>query len=146
MSDYFSARDRIEAWIKAFEKHHAPPERLAVADHGEVLLLSDIKTLLEKLAGPCGSCHPCENYADETWRAADRKPPHVYEYDELTALVRHLDDGAPELLARALRANGWQKTRHTFTWDGAHEATRRRLTHEARTLIAAMLTRSENEQ
>lgn len=81
MSDYFSARDRIEAWIKAFDELAFPSDRLAVASNGEARLLSDVKTLLEKLAGPCGSCHPCTNYADETWRAAGRTPPHVYQWD-----------------------------------------------------------------
>lgn len=41
-----------------------------------------------KLNLPCGSCHPCTNYADQTWRAADRKPPHVHQWDEATALLQ----------------------------------------------------------
>jgi hypothetical protein len=90
MSDYFSARNRIEAWIKAFEQLDFPPDKLAVAGEGQTLFLSDIKTLLEKLDGPCGSCHPCTEYADETWRRAGRKPPHVYEYDELVEFRRRV--------------------------------------------------------
>lgn len=130
MSDYFSARDRVEAWL--------------YKENSDPLAASDIQTLLDKLAGPCGSCHPCTEYADETWRAAGRKPPHVYEYDELKALVHHLyDDLAAESLAKALRENGWQKTSHTLTWDNAFEATRRRHTAEARKLIDAVLLRPE---
>ncbi|MGW1059318.1 hypothetical protein [Micromonospora rubida] len=41
-----------------------------------------VPALLAKLAQPCGSCHPCTNYADETWRAAGRTPPHVFQWDE----------------------------------------------------------------
>ncbi len=40
-----------------------------------------------KLDLPCGSCHPCTNYSDETWRAASRKPPHVHQWDEARALL-----------------------------------------------------------
>ena len=85
MTTYFDARDRIDAWIHGYEERDFPNDRLAVSFQDNPLYLSDIKTLLEKLASPCGSCHPCTEYADETWRAAGRKPPHVYEYDELVA-------------------------------------------------------------
>ena len=42
-------------------------------------LLAELKRLRDL---PCGSCHPCTNYADETWRAANRKPPHVITWDD----------------------------------------------------------------
>ncbi len=44
--------------------------------------------LQAKLDQPCGSCHPCSNYADQTWRAAGRKPPHVHQWDEASALLQ----------------------------------------------------------
>jgi len=34
---------------------------------------------------PCGSCHPCENWADETWRRAGKKPPAVIDWMNLRA-------------------------------------------------------------
>lgn len=46
-------------------------------------LRAEVEQLQAKLAGSCGSCHPCTNYADETWRAAGRTPPHVSQWDEL---------------------------------------------------------------
>lgn len=48
-------------------------------------LRAEIERLTAKLDGPCGSCHPCMNYSDETWREAGRKPPHVHEWDEARA-------------------------------------------------------------
>lgn len=53
-------------------------------------LLAEVERLRAKLDGPCGSCHPCMNYRDETWRAAGRRPPHVSEWDELLAEVERL--------------------------------------------------------
>ncbi len=50
-------------------------------------LLAEVDRLRAKLDAPCGSCHPCMNYADETWRDAGRTPPHVYMWDELNAQV-----------------------------------------------------------
>lgn len=55
-------------------------------------LVAEIERLRGRLEKPCGSCHPCMNYRDETWRAADRKPPHVFEYDQLVAEVKNLRD------------------------------------------------------
>lgn len=43
--------------------------------------------LRAKLDAPCGTCHPCVNYSDETWQAAGRKPPHVYEWDEARVAI-----------------------------------------------------------
>lgn len=53
-------------------------------------LLAEVDRLRAKLEGPCGSCHPCTEYSDETWRAAGRKPPHVSEWDELRAELDRL--------------------------------------------------------
>lgn len=48
-------------------------------------LLDEVDRLRAKLDGPCGSCHPCNNWADETWRRANRTPPTVQEWDDLRA-------------------------------------------------------------
>lgn len=61
--------------------------QLAQEVPGLLALIDDLRT---KLAKPCGSCHPCDNYADETWRAAGRKPPHVTEWDETQAQLTRL--------------------------------------------------------
>lgn len=55
-----------------------------------VALEQEVAQLQAKLDGPCGSCHPCVNYSDETWRAAGRKPPHVYEWDEAQAAEKRV--------------------------------------------------------
>ena len=60
-------------------------------------LLAEVDRLRTKLDAPCGSCHPCTNYADETWRAAGRTPPHVYRWDELNAEVEQLRERIAEL-------------------------------------------------
>ena len=53
---------------------------------------AEIERLRAQLDEPCGFCHPCANWADETWRAADRKPPGVAEWDETRAEVTRLLD------------------------------------------------------
>ncbi len=53
-------------------------------------LVAEVERLRAKLAAPCGSCHPCTEYADETWRAAGRRPPHVSEWNDLRAEVQRL--------------------------------------------------------
>jgi hypothetical protein len=40
---------------------------------------------LAKLKLPCGSCHPCLNWADETWRREGRKPPTVQAWEDVQA-------------------------------------------------------------
>jgi hypothetical protein len=65
-----------------------------------------IAELEAKLAMPCGSCHACENWADETWRRAGRKPPHVHEWDGAKAAlakVLALCDEAERMAAVAVR-------------------------------------------
>lgn len=74
-------RDRYRAaWLNARSraKHADAVTGLAIerAEHAE-----------RKLVEPCGSCHPCMYYRDETWRAAGRKPPHVSEWDEARATL-----------------------------------------------------------
>ena len=53
-------------------------------------LVAEVTRLRQLLDGPCGSCHPCTNYRDETWRAAERKPPHVIDWDDARAELKIL--------------------------------------------------------
>ncbi len=41
--------------------------------------------LQRKLDMPCGSCHPCNNWASQTWENAGLMRPHVYEWQALVA-------------------------------------------------------------
>ena len=66
-------------------------EFIAHARDDVPFLLAEVARLRAQLDKPCGSCHPCQNYADETWRAAGRKPPHVYRWDETLATVTRLE-------------------------------------------------------
>jgi hypothetical protein len=67
-------------------------------------LANEADRLRAKLDQPCGSCHPCTNYRDETWRAADRKPPHVHEWDELRAEADRLREENARLRAEVSRS------------------------------------------
>lgn len=60
-------------------------------------LVAEVRRLRAQIDKPCGSCHPCTNYADETWRAAGRKPPAVSAWDELRAEVKLLRQLAVDL-------------------------------------------------
>jgi hypothetical protein len=82
------ARTRIREWYKTYTSDPAPSDTTAVSYPHAPLYASDLFALVEAFDKPCGSCHPCDNYADETWRAADRKPPHVYEWDSARAALR----------------------------------------------------------
>ena len=86
MTNPNGARKRIAAWVKAHGGDRLQDDRLACSLRGAPLYLSDIQSLVEAFDKPCGSCHPCDNWADETWRAAGRKPPHVYQWDEMMAV------------------------------------------------------------
>lgn len=86
-----SARTRISAWIDAYiANYDTPADTLASSFPSVPLYLSDLQSLVEAFDKPCGSCHPCTNYADETWRAAGRKPPHVYQWDEAQEQLKKL--------------------------------------------------------
>ena len=82
-----SARTRIREWLKAYTNDPAPSDTTAVSYSDAPLYASDLQALVDAFDKPCGSCHPCDNYADETWRAAGRKPPTVYEWDEARAAL-----------------------------------------------------------
>jgi hypothetical protein len=47
--------------------------------------------LQHKLTLPCGECHACMNWADETWRRAGRKPPAVVTWEDKLAEAKSLD-------------------------------------------------------
>jgi hypothetical protein len=81
------ARTRIAEWIKAYGGTEFRNDRLSCSLLSNPLYLSDVQSLVEAFDKPCGSCHPCDNYRDETWRAADRKPPYVYQWDEAQAAL-----------------------------------------------------------
>jgi hypothetical protein len=81
------ARTRIKKWFATYTSVPAPSDTLAVSYPDAPLYASDLQSLVEAFDKPCGSCHPCDNYADETWRAAGRKPPHVYQWDEARAAL-----------------------------------------------------------
>ena len=53
-------------------------------------LVAEVRSLREQLAKPCGSCHPCENWADETWRRAGKKPPAVVTWENTLAELASL--------------------------------------------------------
>ena len=108
-------------------------------------LLAEIERLREKLTAPCGSCHPCTNYRDETWRAADRKPPHVHEWDELRAEVERLRAELAETQQRAA-SNEWTAFR-LASWNATAKKTAREMgpmiggdpaRHYSRRLIAEL--------
>jgi hypothetical protein len=89
-----TARTRIKDWIKVYATSgtNFVNDRLSCSLLKAPLYLSDVQSLVEAFDKPCGSCHPCTNYADETWRAAGRKPPHVYQWDEAQQRLQKLRD------------------------------------------------------
>jgi hypothetical protein len=67
----------------------AEVERLTVSQAALAVTLRDAQAerdaALAKLKLPCGSCHPCLNWADETWRREGRKPPTVQAWEDVMA-------------------------------------------------------------
>lgn len=92
MTNPNGARTRIRDWYKAYTSAAVVDDTLAVSFAGRPLYASDLLALVEAFDKPCGSCHPCDNWADETWRAAGRKPPHVYEWDEARRILSEIRD------------------------------------------------------
>jgi len=76
-------------------------------------LLAEVERMRALLDGPCGSCHPCDNYRDETWREAGRKPPHVHEWDEVNGELEALRLKYDALLGLSKEASDkqWERIR-----------------------------------
>lgn len=55
------------------------------------VLLAEVRSLREKLAQPCGSCHPCTEWANQTWVNAGVRLPHVHEWQEMRERVAELE-------------------------------------------------------
>jgi hypothetical protein len=64
----------------------------------------EVERLRAKLAMPCGSCHPCTEWAAETWKQAATLPT-VHDWNDLRAEVERL---------RAERA-GWEPLTASLT-------------------------------
>jgi hypothetical protein len=62
----------------------AEATRAQYAEERDLLLWLHAEAV-HKLSLPCGSCHPCTHWAEETWRRDGRTPPDVHQYDELLA-------------------------------------------------------------
>lgn len=79
----------------------ADADFIAAARTDVPALVAEIKRLREQLGKPCGSCHPCMNWADETWRRADRTPPTVDAYDDVLRELERLRQGNANLIRNA---------------------------------------------
>jgi hypothetical protein len=75
-------------WPNGMPSRAPDPEDVSVVAPSVQWLVDEVERLTAQLDKPCGSCHPCVNYADETWRAAGRTPPHVFTYDREKAVVQ----------------------------------------------------------
>jgi len=75
----------------------ADAEFVAAARQDVPALVAEVRRLRAQLDKPCGECHPCTSYRDETWRAAGRKPPHVSTWDETQAELKQLREVAVDL-------------------------------------------------
>lgn len=71
--------------------------RTAVSPDVVLALVERVRTAEAKLALPCGSCHPCNEWAAETWRRAGGKLPHKHTVDEAFADLDRLRDGLTAL-------------------------------------------------
>jgi hypothetical protein len=68
--------------------------------------IGDIRTLLKRLAMPCGSCHPCDNWAPQTWINAGKTIPHLIEWEDLVEEMDRLRKlmSAADLIAHLAEA------------------------------------------
>lgn len=67
-----------------------------------------------KLDLPCGSCHPCTQWAAETWKreweSGNRRLPHVSEWDSLNDRAERAEAkvrAVEELLHERQQVHGW---------------------------------------
>ncbi|MGC1213257.1 MAG: hypothetical protein WA890_18555 [Micromonospora sp.] len=89
-ADPFHAED-VNDLLAELDKVRA---ELAEYAEGNQRVAAALVKATAQLAKPCGSCHPCTNYRDETWRAAGRTPPHVIEWDDAQAELKALREVA----------------------------------------------------
>lgn len=75
MSGVYISLDTLKEWREDAE------QRASRAD-SHTVFAARIVRLIDALEAPCGSCHPCNHYAAETWRQAGGKIPHKYLVDE----------------------------------------------------------------
>lgn len=90
-------------------------ERRADAADAHLVFAARIVRLVDALGAPCGSCHPCTEWAAETWRQTGGPLPHKYQVDEAFAALERV---------RAL-ADQWERDFANFRReDPAHLAIR----------------------
>jgi hypothetical protein len=108
--------DRTRRLIANQVRPHAVAALEAAAPHLATCRCATLQAKVERveaerdrlkadLARPCGSCHPCDNWADETWRREGRKPPHFHEWQELKETLNRV----------ASLANEWKVGRRLVT-------------------------------
>lgn len=98
----------------------SPPEAELMGSVGDLIRKLDetepeVQRLRAVIDGPCGSCHPCTNYAEETWRATGRKPPHVYQWDEMLARAERAEARNTQVEAALTIVRDWAFTVHGGT-------------------------------
>lgn len=70
------------AWIGFDQRKAWREECEAFPSHGDN---RRVLALLDLLDAPCGSCHPCSHWANQTWVNEGERLPHVHEWQELRA-------------------------------------------------------------
>ena len=81
---YISGSD-LDEWREDAE------QRANRAD-SHLVFAARILRLVDALKAPCGSCHPCNHWAAETWRRAGGELPHKYVVDEWREKAEKYDD------------------------------------------------------
>lgn len=75
MNGVYIGLDTLKEWREDAE------QRAERAD-SHLVFAARIVRLINALEAPCGSCHPCNHYAAETWRQAGGEIPHKVFVDE----------------------------------------------------------------
>lgn len=101
--------DALEALIAEARRATWPHEAIT-SDRYVIKLLDDLADALEstlaelrqereraeeaekKLEMPCGSCHPCTEWANQTWVNAGLRLPHVIDWQEMTAALSRAEE------------------------------------------------------
>lgn len=113
MSAPLTAAKRIRAFLEQRETMRGlDPDHINAANHAP-LLVSDLQSLLDAFDAPCGSCHPCTEWAAETWRETGGPLPAKVFVDEMRAQLQRVRDLAdsdllvsPSELRAALTVGG----------------------------------------